>query len=72
MSKTRKNGRRGFRIPRHVKIISREIMNLLQKRYEWGPIEKSIRYNKKLWSRLINRARRREDVKQIRDQRDEQ
>ena len=68
MSDTKKPGKTS-RIPR-IKEEIIEIKNAIIKRHTFGSTEKILRRNRKIWTRLVNKIRRRIDKKKIEEQSD--
>lgn len=61
MSKTKKQGKRGFR---HVESNEDPaIKSAIYKRHAFGSTEKILRRNRKIWTRLAAKIRRRLDQK---------
>ena len=65
MSDTIKQGKRS----RIVSILpeDKSFFKSIHKRHSWGQTEKYLRRNRKIWTRLLNKCRRRVDSERIKE-----
>lgn len=68
MSDTKKEGKRGRVVSIYAEDVS--FFKSINRRHSWGQTEKILRRNRKLWTRLLNKCRRRVDKEKIEESKD--